>query len=291
MQNLILLYNPKAGNTAFRYSIDRFIEVITEKYKECEVRIFRSKVPGDMGEYLSLCDLSETQAVFVAGGSGTVNEVASALVLRKTEIPLGIIPAGMQNELARKLGFSGNMEEDLKILAGGHTLLVDAGSVNGRFFFDSIRMGTLESITNLSAETKKTFGKAAYYVAGVRSIGKLKRKRLRIESDIKRYTGSFAFFTITNTSLLRDDEKEPGQFTLVASKNPGLRLARRHTAKTITDVDEIGNGLLIARSACFRVEALEDEGIPTEMDGENGPELPLEIDVIPNALRLICREK
>ena len=78
MKNILLIYNPKAGDTTFRFSLDRFIEIFSEK--GYEVRVFRSRVPGDMAEYIQkkqrapgrpLLNLSKSLTEFTPAGVNT----------------------------------------------------------------------------------------------------------------------------------------------------------------------------------------------------------------------------
>ena len=78
-------------------------------------------------------------AVIAAGGDGTVNETARALC--GTATALGIIPCGSGNGLARHLNIPVDNVASLDIIAGGRTLDVDTGSVNGRPFFCTFGVG------------------------------------------------------------------------------------------------------------------------------------------------------
>jgi YegS/Rv2252/BmrU family lipid kinase len=80
------------------------------------------------------CDL-----VAVWGGDGTVNEAASALV--GTSVPLGIIPAGSGNGLAADLSVPFTPRDALAVAAGGRSMAIDAGDVNGSWFFNIAGIG------------------------------------------------------------------------------------------------------------------------------------------------------
>ena len=71
--------------------------------------------------------------IIAVGGDGTVNEVASALV--NTRCMLGIIPAGSGNGLARHLGIPLQVPEALAMIQDHKIQNIDAGKVNGRYFF------------------------------------------------------------------------------------------------------------------------------------------------------------
>jgi hypothetical protein len=69
--------------------------------------------------------------VVAAGGDGTVGEVATALA--HTDVPLGIIPAGSTNIIAKELGIPGDPWAALDVIAGDHRqMAMDLGIANGR---------------------------------------------------------------------------------------------------------------------------------------------------------------
>jgi diacylglycerol kinase family enzyme len=71
--------------------------------------------------------------IVAVGGDGTVNEIASALV--NTSCNLGIIPAGSGNGLARHLCIPIQLAPALEVIKHNKIQLIDAGNVNGRYFF------------------------------------------------------------------------------------------------------------------------------------------------------------
>jgi|GEM_PF-500005 len=285
MKDILLIYNPKAGDTTFRFSLDRFIEIFSEK--QWEIRVFRSRRAGDMSEYLRLCDLSETQAVFVAGGTGTVNEAVDALMQRGANVPVGIIPAGTDNEFAVKLGFGSDLDENLKALAEMKEGTLDVGRVNDHYFVYSLTAGTVSSVSMVSNEVKNTFGKLAFYAKGVASLQKIRRVRLSIEAGEKRYTGSFAGLMITNEQLFQHNLEPEGAFTLIASQSALFGREERYFAKNSMPEGELTKGVLKLVSDHFLVTLADGEkALPTEMDGERGPAFPLEVEVIRGGLRV-----
>ena len=77
--------------------------------------------------------------VLVCGGDGTVNEAAMAL--RDSSTPMGILPAGSGNGLARHLGIPVDIDAAMEIVMGGNVVNADYGTVNGIPFFCTFGMG------------------------------------------------------------------------------------------------------------------------------------------------------
>jgi YegS/Rv2252/BmrU family lipid kinase len=73
------------------------------------------------------------------GGDGTVNEVASALAFGP--VPLGVIPAGSGNGLARLFNLPANPAAAIGRLLAGRDHLIDLGELNGRLFVNVAGMG------------------------------------------------------------------------------------------------------------------------------------------------------
>lgn len=82
---------------------------------------------------------SEADSVVAIGGDGTVNMVATAL--KGTEIPLGIIPCGSGNGLARSLGYDMNPRKAFHQILNGTVVRMDAGIVNEKPFYCTAGIG------------------------------------------------------------------------------------------------------------------------------------------------------
>lgn len=107
--------------------------------------------------------------VIVGGGDGTLNAAVDGLV--DTQLPLGILPLGTANDLARTLEIPKSLEEACKIIAKGQIQRIDLGWVNGKHFFNVASMGLSVQITQmLTKETKRRWGVLAYAITGLRAI-------------------------------------------------------------------------------------------------------------------------
>lgn len=102
--------------------------------------------------------------VILGGGDGTLNAAAGAL--RETGLPLGILPLGTANDLARTLGIPPDIAQAAAIIAEGRTRRIDLGSVNGHDFFNVASMGLSVAITHpLTGVMKRRWGRLAYPIA------------------------------------------------------------------------------------------------------------------------------
>lgn len=107
--------------------------------------------------------------VIVGGGDGTLNAAVDALI--DTQLPLGILPLGTANDLARTLGIPNSLTEACKIIATGEQRRIDLGRVNGKHFFNVASMGLSVKITErLTKEVKRRWGVFAYLATALQVI-------------------------------------------------------------------------------------------------------------------------
>ncbi len=92
--------------------------------------------------------------VAVAGGDGTVREVATALV--RTAVPLAIIPLGTFNNLALSLGLPRTPEAVCDLIEKGDTKTIDVGLADEHHhFFEAAGVGVDAELFPMGEEVKQ----------------------------------------------------------------------------------------------------------------------------------------
>ena len=130
----LLVYNPTAGGA-------RRIDVpgIVKRAAACnlELRVLATERPRHATELVAARLEEALDLVAVAGGDGTVGEVAEALL--GTDVPIAILPTGTANVVAREFGIGRTVAEGERTLtssrakpitlwhAAGRTCLIGAG--------------------------------------------------------------------------------------------------------------------------------------------------------------------
>ncbi len=97
--------------------------------------------PRNFAEQVGRALRGGAEAVVVAGGDGTIRTAAK--LLAGTGKPLGILPLGTRNRLARALGIPGAPAGAIRSLAAGSVRHADIGEVNGHAFVFSSMYGFL----------------------------------------------------------------------------------------------------------------------------------------------------
>ena len=123
-------------------------------------------------------------AVFTLGGDGTAMEVIGALAHSGT--PVGVLPGGTGNLVARALRTPRRVERAVPALLGGDLATVDLGFIpecRRRFAFSSGVGVDARMIDETHPATKRRFGIGAYVHTGVR-VGLSRRTfDVRVEVD------------------------------------------------------------------------------------------------------------
>lgn len=111
----------------------------------------------------------QVDLVIIGGGDGTLNAAIEGLI--DTQLPLGILPLGTANDLARTLEIPTSVPKACQIIADGEVKRIDLGKVNGKYFFNVASLGLSVQITQqLSGELKRRWGVLAYAIAALQVI-------------------------------------------------------------------------------------------------------------------------
>jgi len=117
--------------------------------------------------------------VVVGGGDGSVS--SAALAVMESGLPMGIIPLGTANDLARTLDIPMDLLEAADVIVGGSTRPVDVGTVNGHAFFNVASIGLSSDLAQgLDPVLKKRFGRLGYALAAIKVLAKAGHFKARI---------------------------------------------------------------------------------------------------------------
>lgn len=113
---------------------------------------------------------ASADAIVVGGGDGTVSGALAGLI--EVGRPVGILPLGTANDLARTLGIPVDPVEAAAVIAGGYLRKIDVGRVNDIDFLNVASIGLAVEITDrLDPDLKRRLGPLSYAAAALSTLG------------------------------------------------------------------------------------------------------------------------
>src|SRR5205085_2287517 len=132
----LLVHNPRAGSGKHQGE-----DLIKALKRAGHKAIYQSSKKKGITKALK----KKINLVLVAGGDGTVSEIACRLVSMKSKVPLSVLPLGTANNFARSLGFCLSQDELIEQLGAGACESFDVGLARGpwgeRYFFEGAGAG------------------------------------------------------------------------------------------------------------------------------------------------------
>ena len=120
--------------------------------------------------------------IVLGGGDGTLNNYAAAV--RESGLPLGVLPLGTANDLARSLGIPFDLAGAARVIAEEAPRPVDLGEVNGRLYFNVASIGfSAELAQALSADAKRRWGRLGYAFAAFHLLRRARPFTVRLRHD------------------------------------------------------------------------------------------------------------
>ena len=233
--------------------------------------------------------------VIAAGGDGTVSAVADALAGSGT--PMGILPMGTANVLARELEIPLDVDAAARLLVGDHRLAtIDAMKVGGRHYLTQVGVG-LDALMIRDTPTaqKKRFGKLAYLWSAAKHLVGFQPRRFTIEIDGRSAHRRASQVIVANVGTLGqppfrwgpDIKVDDGTLDVCVSKARtfyhylGLFwhvVTRRHRADP---------NVRYEKATPLGVDRHEAP-VPVQADGEIIGETPVRVEVVPGAVKVVA---
>lgn len=135
--------------------------------------------------------------IVLGGGDGTVNLALDALIA--ADKPLGLLPLGTANDLARSLAIPRRIDGAVDVILAGHLRRLDVGQANDVRFINAIGIGLGPQVTReMDAESKSRLGVLAYLKGIVRALKHQRVFSARIKSENRAREGDYVQITIAN---------------------------------------------------------------------------------------------
>ncbi|MCL6523025.1 MAG: diacylglycerol kinase family lipid kinase [Thermoflavifilum sp.] len=178
-----LIVNPRAGLRKGKAWLRR-VEVLLQQ-QQLNYEICVTAYAGHARELAAEAIAKRYAFVGVAGGDGSVNEVAAAFVeaaIQPHQSCLFILPVGSGNGLARALGIPLSPPKAIELIWKGRIRQIDVGIANGRYFFSNAGVG-FDTLVARRFARHTTRGLFTYVWLTLSSFQKYKSKKYTLCLD------------------------------------------------------------------------------------------------------------
>lgn len=280
MKRARLIYNPTSGREAMKRSLSEVLFKLENA--GYETSCYMTTTAGDATNEAKIAVERGYDVVIAAGGDGTIYEVINGLAGAEKRPKLGILPAGTTNDFARALRLPKSIEGAADVIAGGHTMPIDVGKVNDKYFINIAGGGSLTELTyDVPSKLKTMLGQLAYYIKGIEMLPSFKPVAVKIEYDGKLFEGEIMLFLVANTNSVGGFEKlapdaslNDGMFTLLVLKKANLADLIRVVTLAIRGEHINDKNILYAKAN--RIKVTTDKEMLLNLDGEFGGVTPAE---------------
>lgn len=292
LKKYVLIYNPISGSGTFRIKLDYMIEAFQKR--DVMLIPYRTKIDNAcLPDFLREVN---PDGVLAAGGDGTLHETINILLKNKLDIPVAVVPGGTSNDFATFLRIKDDFEGYIdRIVAASSVRLFDVGKVGDEYFINVASAGMFTSIAHeVDPKLKNKMGKTAYYMYGFAQMPRAKATKITVVADGKSYSENAFMFVVVNSDIVgsmrhvaEEAKVDDGKLDLLLVRKCGF-----------TDLVSITRDLFEGKPVTKRKEILflqaekftisSDEPLESDLDGERGPMLPLEIETVPQAIKMFC---
>lgn len=291
-KRILLIVNPRSGKRRGLAVLEQVKPVLATAHVELDVRV--TKQSGHARQIARESDLAGYDGLCLIGGDGTVHEVVSGLMERgePASIPLGIIPSGTGNDVAKQLGTNSTLDSARRIVAG-RTSPFDVARVEagGQIDYCVTLIGWAGvADINCKAERLRMLGPPRYAVAALWQVLFPKRRRGKLVLDDQSFEDDFVLVVACNTiftgsgmRLAPRAKVDDGKMDVVLLRNASRWQMFRLFAKVFD-----GSHVDMPCVEYYQVRSLSilsDDREPLDLDGEIKGTTPVSIQMIPGAVR------
>jgi YegS/Rv2252/BmrU family lipid kinase len=246
------------------------------------------------------------ERIVVAGGDGTMNEVATGLLAAGlgADVEVGVLPLGTGGDFPRSLGIPAGIDDAIALLARGRARPIDAGRIEYRgpefraatgYFVNVASFGISGLIDRfVNQGSGRLGGRLSFLVATLRALARYRAAEVTIRVDgAIAFAGRLNLAAVANGSrfgggmrIAPDARLDDGRFDVVVIPDHArMKLAAKlpliYSGRHIEDPISI-----VVRGRVIEAEATPGTAL-LDIDGEPLGSLPARIEVLPCALRVI----
>jgi len=245
----------------------------------------------DHGREQALQAAAAGEIPVVMSGDGLIGQIGGALA--GGDAPMGLIPGGRGNDLARVLGIPTEIPGAVDLLAAAPTRAIDVGEVNGRRFLGIASCGFDSEANRIANQTRLLKGNLVYLYAALRALAAWKPARfeLVLDGDPRVFTG-YSVAAANNKAfgggmfIAPDAELDDGRLDVVCVSEVAKLRYLANLPKVFKGRHVDNEEVTVSRAAEVTISA--DRPFAVYADGDHLADLPATIRVLPRALTVIA---
>ncbi|QSX08986.1 YegS/Rv2252/BmrU family lipid kinase [Alkalibacter rhizosphaerae] len=294
----LLIYNPVSGTKGFAIHLDIFIHFM--QVQGYEVHPIRSKGPDDFKAVFHRDNIKDYEAIFIAGGDGSVNMAIHEMLSMGLDIPVGIIPAGTVNDISYNLGIPQDILNAIKSLLNMKLERYDVGVVNGQYFMNSCGAGLFVDVAHTTdRDMKNMLGRVAYYLKGISEMPNFQGMDTLIETPEQTYEETLFLYLVINgqsvggfRNLALEASMQDGLLDFIGIRECPMSELSIIFAQILMGNYKNNKNILYFKSDRIKIECVGTYcHNVTDVDGERGPSMPLNISMIKGGVQMFVPEK
>lgn len=296
MKDALLIVNPASGGEKAKAYETKMQQKLSDHFDK--VTIKHTKEAGDAKAFAREATDEGYHSVFAMGGDGTVNEAINGISGQSYRPRFGFLPLGTVNDLARALDIPLDPNLAIDSLDLDHPKAIDVGQVNDAYFMNIVAIGNIpESINNVDDKAKTALGPLAYFLSGLKQVVTNTSYTFQLTRDGKeeQLKSSLILVGLTNSiggfdQLTANAKVDDGYLHLVYIKDKTFFDTLAALPSLFSAETEGSDQLGYERVKEVHI-ALEDASLKSNVDGDEGDDLPLSIKVLPSHIEVYTSRK
>ncbi|MGF7047970.1 YegS/Rv2252/BmrU family lipid kinase [Paenibacillus sp. DS2015] len=295
MKRAMIIINPSSGKEEALEHVSNVEEILQDHGYNVTVNETAKEL--DATHYcVTACEECYDLVVSI-GGDGTLHETINGLINQDHCPKLGVVPLGTVNDFARALQIPLYPEQAIRTLISSRVKTVDIGRVNHLLFSNVVAVGSLaESLSSVSSDDKSKLGAFAYLKEGIKELMGNPSQHLVIRHDEKTWVGESPLFlaALTNSvggfeKLAPDAAVDDGLLHCFIIKD--LNIFNTLTVSISLLLGKLKDHKDVVYFTAQNVSVSSEEPVRTNVDGEEGPPLPIELSISPRRFQVIVPEE
>ena len=297
MKKAKFIINPSSGRQNFLKNIEGMIGKLIMDQIVNHVDVFYTEKQDDAKNEAMSMKKGEYDFVVAIGGDGTLNEVVNGVALGKNETPIAVISAGTVNDFANYLSLPQGIDEFCDLIRDFNIKEVDLGRIDGTYFMNVLAGGLLSDVGyKVPKELKAIFGKMAYYVECAKDIPKNLFHSIPISVKTEEFSKECEclLFIVANSQSVGGFRNAAPLASVSDGLLDVLILNKVEVAQLsnlllkIVQGDHINHpNVEYFQTKKIHIDILDDSKVVVDYDGECFGELPVTIEVVPKAVKII----